>query len=144
MTIQTINPATEQPITTYELMSAAQVDQIIQRAHQTFIDWRAISFEQRGQLIQLLAQNLLADKQRYASIITQEMGKPIRAAVTEVEKCAWVAEHYAQHAAEYLQPRIVAPTMTKVMSAINPWAWCWQSCRGITHSGKCFAMPCPL
>jgi succinate-semialdehyde dehydrogenase/glutarate-semialdehyde dehydrogenase len=136
MPIQTINPATEQPIATYELMSAAEVERIIQHTHQAFGQWRTISFEQRGELIQRLARNLLADKQRYASIITQEMGKPIRAAVTEIEKCAWVAEHYAQHAAEYLQPRTVATDYQKsyvtyqplgVVLAIMPWNYpFWQ------------------
>ncbi|NKB47376.1 MAG: aldehyde dehydrogenase family protein, partial [Legionellales bacterium] len=98
--------------------------------------WRKQSFAQRADIIEGIGQRLLADKHRYAAIITQEMGKPIQAALTEIEKCAWVAQHYAQHAEDYLQARTVTTDYQKsyvsyqplgVVLAIMPWNYpFWQ------------------
>ena len=71
-----------------------------------------------------LADNLRADKRKYAEIITREMGKPIRESVAEIEKCALACDYYAQNAEEFLEPEKVA-TMGRVISfpAARHRAW---------------------
>jgi succinate-semialdehyde dehydrogenase/glutarate-semialdehyde dehydrogenase len=54
------------------------------------------------------ADILEADKNRFAQLMTIEMGKPISGAVSEVEKCAWVCRYYAENAAHHLDDQIVA------------------------------------
>ena len=68
--------------------------------------------------------------------MTTEMGKPITAGIAEIEKCARLCEHYAEHAESYLAPRIVQTEMKKakvchvplgIVFAIMPWNFpFWQ------------------
>jgi succinate-semialdehyde dehydrogenase/glutarate-semialdehyde dehydrogenase len=46
--------------------------------------------------------------ERYARLMTEEMGKPLAAGRAEAEKCAWVCDFYAEHAARFLAPAAVA------------------------------------
>ena len=58
---------------------------------------------------------LRQQKRDFAEIITREMGKPVREAVAEVEKCAWVCEFYAEKAADFLKERKVKTEAEKSM-----------------------------
>ncbi len=44
------------------------------------------------------AEILEAEKNDFARLMTTEMGKPIKGAVGEAEKCAWVCRYYAETA----------------------------------------------
>ena len=48
------------------------------------------------------------DKGRSLGAFYEEMGKPLQAGLAEMDKCAWVCRHYAEHAREYLEPRSIA------------------------------------
>jgi len=52
--------------------------------------------------------------------MTQEMGKPIAQAEAEVEKCAWVCEHFADHAERLLAPEPVATDATRSLVRCDP------------------------
>jgi succinate-semialdehyde dehydrogenase/glutarate-semialdehyde dehydrogenase len=41
-------------------------------------------------------------KEKYGRLLTTEMGKPVKAAVSEVQKCALVCRYYAEHAEAHL------------------------------------------
>jgi len=99
-----INPATGEHIATYEPDSAADVEDALTRADEAFADWRERPLREREQLLADAADVLRENKRGYAELMTEEMGKPISQAVSEVEKCAWVCDHYAEHAGAYLQP----------------------------------------
>lgn len=136
MTIQTINPATEEVIAEYEEMSENEFNRIIDDTHDAFKKWRNVSFAKRAQPMLKLADLLKANSDEYAKLITSEMGKVNAAAQAEIEKCAWVCEHFANHAAKYLRSRSVKTEMTKsyvayrpigVIFAIMPWNFpFWQ------------------
>ncbi|WP_435116725.1 NAD-dependent succinate-semialdehyde dehydrogenase [Halolamina sp. C58] len=99
-----INPATGERIATYEPDSASEVEDALTRADEAFADWRERPIREREQLLADAAEVLRANKRDYAELMTEEMGKPVSQAVSEVEKCAWVCDHYAEHAGAYLQP----------------------------------------
>lgn len=117
---QTINPHTETIIDTYPLLDDLQIHAVIQDAQQSYQQWRVSSFEQRKACVLQLAKLLNREKSRYASIITQEMGKPITFAEMEIEKCAWVCEYYAQEAQALLSPRVIQTEMQKSMVCYQP------------------------
>ena len=136
MAIQTVNPATGKMIRTYEEMSLKTVEEIVEKAHKAFLEWRGMNFSQRAEPVRKAAGILLERKMDFAEQITTEMGKIRKHAVTEVEKCAWVCNHYAEHAEAYLRPRSIQTEMAKsyvtylpvgVVLAIMPWNFpFWQ------------------
>ncbi len=136
MNITTINPATAEVLADYPILSFNEIDQIIAKTHQAFLEWCKTSFQQRQQKLLAVAEKLKAQKQALAKSMALEMGKPILQGMKEIEKCAWVCEHFAKHAEGYLQPEIIQTEMAKsyvsfqplgVVFAIMPWNFpCWQ------------------
>jgi succinate-semialdehyde dehydrogenase/glutarate-semialdehyde dehydrogenase len=102
MTITTINPATAQPIQTFELLSSAEIERKLALASRAFLTHRRTSFEQRAQWMNRAAELLEQNAPRLGALITQEMGKPVKAAEAEVTKCAWVCRYYAENAQSFM------------------------------------------
>ena len=139
MAIQTINPTTGQAIKAYQSMAEAEFKQIIDQSHAAFLTWRHTSFKQRSSMMQRLAEILHNNATTYANLITQEMGKPITQAKGEIEMCAWLCQHIAEHAEQYLTTRHITTEMSKsyvtykplgIVFAIMPWNFpFWQVVR---------------
>ena len=73
-----------------------------------YLTWRTTSFEERARLMRAAGQVLRDERERFAALMTAEMGKTIAEARSEVTKCAWVCDYYADHAEEFLTPRQIA------------------------------------
>ncbi|RKD88656.1 NAD-dependent succinate-semialdehyde dehydrogenase [Halopiger aswanensis] len=99
-----INPATGERVETYEAETVADVDDALAVASDAFDRWRNCPLREREQLLADAATELRTNDRSYAETITREMGKPISQALEEIEKCAWVCDHYAEHASTYLNP----------------------------------------
>jgi succinate-semialdehyde dehydrogenase/glutarate-semialdehyde dehydrogenase len=106
--ITTIDPASGQPLQAYEAWTAQQVDQAVDRAHAAAAAWGREALAARVAAIRRLAQQLRAQKDRFARMITAEMGKPLAEAAGELEKSAVTAEYYADNAARLLADEKVA------------------------------------
>ena len=86
-----------------------------------------------------LARHIRVERNRYAALATTEMGKPIVEAEAEIEKCAWAAEYFAEHAESMLAPRAIPSTAALsyvqyqplgVVLEIMPWNFpFWQAIR---------------
>lgn len=99
-----VNPSTGERIESYETHTKDDIDGSLEQATTAFEEWRNRPLREREELLESAAEVLRENKQEYAETMTREMGKPITQAVSEVEKCAWVCDHYAKSASEYLQP----------------------------------------
>jgi acyl-CoA reductase-like NAD-dependent aldehyde dehydrogenase len=138
-TIQSVNPATGQVLAEFDEFTPAQVDEALDQAAGAFRYWRANSFEHRAALLREAAGYLRSNRDRFAGLITAEMGKPIGEAEAEVTKCAWNCEFYAEKAAEFLADEPVASNAAEsfvafeplgVVLAIMPWNYpFWQVIR---------------
>ena len=107
MPIATINPATGETIKTFEALDSQQLEQKLQRAAETFRSYRNTSFADRSAWMVRAAQILETEKTDFARMMTMEMGKPIKGAIGEAEKCAWVCRYYAENAEQHLSDMIV-------------------------------------
>jgi succinate-semialdehyde dehydrogenase/glutarate-semialdehyde dehydrogenase len=97
------NPATGESLEPIPDDSEADVETALDRAVETFAEWTEVPIQKRQQLLAAAGAVLRDRTDDYAELMTKEMGKPIDAAVSEVEKCAWVCDYYAENAAEHLE-----------------------------------------
>ena len=139
MAINTVNPTTNKLVKSFEKMSNEEVDKIIELSHKSFHNWRDTTFEYRATLILNVANILRNNKNKYAEIMTLEMGKPITQSLAEVEKCAWVCEYYAENTELMLKKEIVETDASEsfvqfdpigIVLAVMPWNYpLWQVLR---------------
>ena len=86
MAIATINPTTGETLKTFEELSAKQIETKLQLAASTFETQRRTSFVDRARSMTRAAEILETEKQQFGKLMTIEMGKPIKAAISEAEK----------------------------------------------------------
>ena len=120
MPIASINPATGETMKTFEPLSDQHLEEKLQRAFDTFGDYRRSSFAERAQMMMRAAEILEHEKQEFARVMTLEMGKPIKAAAQEAEKCALVCRYYAENAETHLADEIVGTNATKSYVSFQP------------------------
>ena len=131
-----LNPATNRLIQTHASWDAQHLEQALEKAHSAQQVWAQTTYAARAEVLRNVAMHLHAQRNQYAFLITQEMGKPLREARAEVEKCAGVCDYYAQHAEEFLRAEPVESDAAKsyvayyplgVVLAIMPWNFpFWQ------------------
>ena len=134
--MRSINPSTGEAIADYEEHSSGQVADIIERAHDRFLDWRSNPFDERGALLNEMARVLESRKEDLARLMAEEMGKPVAGGRAEVEKCAWVCRYYAENGEAFLADEGIETERSKsyvhyeplgVILAVMPWNFpLWQ------------------
>ncbi|SNC72176.1 succinate-semialdehyde dehydrogenase / glutarate-semialdehyde dehydrogenase [Kytococcus aerolatus] len=112
-TLQAIDPTTGRVTSEVSTAGPAEVEATLARAKDAFAGWRDTPIEQRAEVLRAVAERLRDRRGDLAPLMTREMGKPITEARGEVEKAAWAAEHYAEHAAEYLADERLASDATE-------------------------------
>ena len=136
MAIATINPANGQTVKTFTPHTAAEVDAKLELATKTFKSFRNLPFSQRGDWFRKAAEILEQRQTEFAQLMTLEMGKPIKQAIAEVNKCALVCRFYADHAEAFLADEQVETDASQsfiayqplgVILAVMPWNFpFWQ------------------
>ena len=130
--IQTRNPATGEPLETYETMGESEVVAKIEAAHTAFLDWRTKSHDERAPYLRRIAEVLRANADRFAELMTREMGKLIKDGKTEVEICARIFEYTAERGPKELADQerqhsggrkrgIVTFSPIGVIYSVQPW-----------------------
>ena len=120
MSIQSINPADGTLIAHYREDDPVLLNAKLDKAMQAFQQWRGTSLTKRGDILRQVAARLRQDIETHASLMTTEMGKPIREARAEIQKSAWVLDYYADQASEFLAPREVESDGTRSFVRFDP------------------------
>jgi len=134
--IQSINPANNQVIKTYQEISDIELSEVLSKMQTACEDWKTKSFNYRTSLMKTAAKILRNKKEEFSKLMTLEMGKPILQSRAEIDKCAWVCDYYADNAEKFLQDEIIQTDATKsfvtyqplgVVLAVMPWNFpFWQ------------------
>ena len=120
MAIASINPATGETLKTFAALTSDQIEHKLQLAADTFKTQRRSSFASRAEKMLRAAEIIESEKRELGIVMTTEMGKPLKAALGEAEKCAWVCRYYAEHASQQLADQVVETNATKSFVRFQP------------------------
>jgi succinate-semialdehyde dehydrogenase/glutarate-semialdehyde dehydrogenase len=133
MTYATTNPYSGEVVATFADATDAGILQAINEADRAFQSWRETFFAERATVMRNAAAILRRDVDRYARILTLEMGKLLTEAEAEVELSAAIFDYYADNTERLLasEPLPVADPAEGeailvheplgVLLAIEPW-----------------------
>jgi acyl-CoA reductase-like NAD-dependent aldehyde dehydrogenase len=137
--LKTINPATEEVINRYEIITKEQINDKVKKARIAFDEEWNKDIDKRIGFIHDFAQQLRKDKENLAKTATKEMGKAIKEARSEIEKCAWAMEYFADNGKIFATDEIINADARKtfitfqpigVIGSIMPWNFpYWQALR---------------
>ncbi|PIY90531.1 MAG: succinate-semialdehyde dehydrogenase [Nitrosopumilales archaeon CG_4_10_14_0_8_um_filter_34_8] len=138
MKVKTINPSNENILAEYDIMNKEQVNFSVKKSKNTFTDWKK-NMHQRTELIHRFAEELRKNKKELALVASNEMGKPIKEAISEIEKCAVVMEYYGDNGQIFINDEVLNTDARKtlitfqplgVIASIMPWNFpYWQALR---------------
>ncbi|MDE1769609.1 MAG: NAD-dependent succinate-semialdehyde dehydrogenase [Thaumarchaeota archaeon] len=138
MSIKTINPATEEIIKEYPVITESELKNKITKSREAFSKWK-VDPKKRSMFLHLLSEELRKNKEYLAKIATQEMGKPLKESLAEVEKCAWAMEFYGDNGEVFLNQEVINTDARKsfisfepigIIASIMPWNFpYWQALR---------------
>ncbi len=142
MPFDSVNPATDERVASFAETRPEEVEAALVRAARASAAWRERSPQDRAALWRKVAAVLRAGRDRYAGIMTLEVGKPVTEARAEIEKCAWACDYYAENGERMLRDERaeigeadarVAFLPLGVVLAIMPWNFpFWQVFRFAT------------
>lgn len=101
--IKSINPFSGETLQEYTLLTASELETKLVSSSIAFSSWKTSEFDHRAELMKNAAKELRVNCEKYARIISLEMGKVIKESRAEIEKCAWVCDFYAEKAEEFLK-----------------------------------------
>ncbi|MGI9048384.1 MAG: NAD-dependent succinate-semialdehyde dehydrogenase [Rubrobacteraceae bacterium] len=107
MAISTTNPATCEEVKSFDELTDEQVEEKIQRAAETFREYRKTSFEDRSRMLIRAAEILEEEAEELGRIMTTEMGKTYVSAIAEANKCARGCRYYAENAEKFMSDEAV-------------------------------------
>lgn len=136
MSFEVVNPATGEKVNEIPAWDSQKLESALSAVALASPAWRDKPISQRCELMHKAADILRQNKEKYAAIITQEMGKLINDSRAEVEKCALACEYYANHGPEFLKDENIDSDAGKsyvaylplgTVLAVMPWNFpLWQ------------------
>ena len=139
MGIRTINPATGEVVKTFQALSEHEIEKKLELAVSAFQAERRTPFAVRAKRMLKAAEILERDKDKFAHLMTLEMGKPYKAAVAEAVKCTTACRYYAENTERFLADEVVDTGAKKSfirylpvgpVLAVMPWNFpFWQVIR---------------
>src|SRR6478609_6921098 len=120
LTVSSVSPLTGELLREYEQHSDEAVENKIALAITTFRDYRKVPFTKRAAMMVRAAEILEKEKETFGRMMTQEMGKTLKSAVQEAEKCAFGCRYYAENAERFLADEEAKTNATRSFVRYQP------------------------
>jgi succinate-semialdehyde dehydrogenase/glutarate-semialdehyde dehydrogenase len=120
MTFKSVNPADGKMVAEIPAFTTGELESALQQAAQAAPHWRQLTLAERCRLMQQAALVLRGNAEGFARMMTLEMGKPIREARAEIEKCAWACEFYAAEGPAFLADEEIASDAGRSLVVYQP------------------------
>jgi succinate-semialdehyde dehydrogenase/glutarate-semialdehyde dehydrogenase len=125
MTFQSINPATGEPLSTYEEWSTEEAKNVVCKVHRSYLTWSRTGFDHRASLMRNTADILNKNSAEYARLMAEEMGKPLAYFANNAEN--FLARQPVSTAA---RRSFIAFNPIRIVLAVMPWNFpFWQAFR---------------
>jgi succinate-semialdehyde dehydrogenase/glutarate-semialdehyde dehydrogenase/succinyl-CoA reductase len=134
----TINPTTEKILNKYTIMTKENVSTVVKKARDAYKEWRK-DFDKRIDSLYHVANELRKNKENLSRTATNEMGKAIKEARAEIDKCVWAIEYFADNGKNFIHDEsfntdarksIIKFEALGVIASIMPWNFpYWQALR---------------
>lgn len=131
MAYETKYPFTNEVLKSYDNISDETIEDILATSHALYKKWRQQdTLANRKEQLHKIAEILRRDVDKYAEIMTKDMGKLFIEAKGEIELCADIADYYVDNADDFLTPRHLETDTgdayylrqsTGVILAVEPW-----------------------
>lgn len=130
LTLEAVDPHNGERVRTVAALDGSALKEHLDAAAHAYPAWRDRSLAERAEVLRRVAAYLRDNVERLGYLMTEEMGKPVGEAHGEVNKAAWCAEHYAEHAESYLADEVIASDAAKsyvrhaplgVVLGVLPW-----------------------
>lgn len=118
--LKSVNPFNQSVIEEFQEDDVKTVSRKLETAAKTFQSWKGESFSRRGELMKRAGQLLRSKQNEYAKIISTEMGKVLREAQGEIQKCADACDFFADNAEGFLKDEIIATDASKSFVCFQP------------------------
>lgn len=107
-----INPATEEIITTVQADSLESLTLKLNRLQKSASAWAAVPIQKRAEILEKFVSLLKENVEELAAILTSEMGKPLQQSRNEINGAGAKAIWLVQHASQYLSEEIMSASDT--------------------------------
>jgi succinate-semialdehyde dehydrogenase/glutarate-semialdehyde dehydrogenase len=114
------NPANGLTVQTFSTWDSKQINAVLAQVDTAFLAWSRLTFADRSKYMRNLAQVFRRRRDEFAHLITEEMGKLLKEAQAEVEKCALGCEFYAEKTQEFLADEVVATDAGRSLVVYQP------------------------
>lgn len=118
--LKSVNPFDQSLLGEYPELDERALDGKLETAAKTFASWKKEKFAHRASLMKKAGDILRADKRKYAETISKEMGKVLREAEAEIEKCAGACDFFAGRAEEFLKDQLIKTDGSKSFVCYQP------------------------
>lgn len=137
-TITTVNPSTEDIIKEYDIISNEEITNLARKSKKAYKEWRK-DYRKRTGFLYAFASEFKKEKELLARVATTEMGKTIKEARSEIDKCIWAVEYFADNGGVFLHDEVINTDARKsivtfeplgVIASLMPWNFpYWQALR---------------
>ena len=120
MAFKSVNPADGSTVAEIPAFTAGELESALHQAARAAPHWRQLPLAERCRLMQQASVVLGDNTEDFARMMTLEMGKPVREARAEIEKCIWACKYYAAEGPAFLADEEITSDAGRSLVAYQP------------------------